>query len=139
MQRRPRKLLAQVREAIRLKHYSIGTEETYVSWIKRYILFHNKQPSREMGVPEIEAFLTHLAVGQNVTASTQNQAISPLLFLYRKVLKQATGGPIEAARAKQPEQLLTILRKEEVAKARGHLSGTHRLMSGLIYGSGLRE
>ncbi|MCL0077095.1 tyrosine-type recombinase/integrase [Dehalococcoidia bacterium] len=91
-----------------------------------------------MGVPEIEAFLTHLAVGQNVTASTQNQALSALLFLYRQVLKQALEGPIDAARAKQPERLPTILTKEEVGKVIGHLSGTHRLMAGLLYGSGLR-
>ena len=77
---RPKKLLDQIREAIRLKHYSIRTEEAYVSWIKRYILFHNKQHPREMGVPEIEAFLTHLAVGQNVSVSTQGTKGSGLHF-----------------------------------------------------------
>ena len=114
MHQRPKKLLDQVREAIRLKDYSIRTEEAYVSWIKRYVLFHNKQHPREMGVPEIEAFLTHLAVGQNVTASTQNQALSALLFLYRQVLRQDLEGPIDAVRAKQPERLPTVLTKEEV-------------------------
>ena len=137
MQQRPKKLLDQVREAIRLKHYSIRTEEAYVPWSKRYILFHNKQHPREMGVPEIEAFLTHLAVGQNVATSTQNQALSALLFLYRQVLRQDLEGPIDAVRAKQPERLPTVLTKEEVRKVIGQLSGTHRLMAGLLYGSGL--
>jgi Phage integrase, N-terminal SAM-like domain len=79
-----KKLLDQVRDAIRLKHYSYRTEETYVQWIRRYILFHNKRHPQEMGVPEIEAFLTHLATVENVAASTQNQAFSALLFLYRQ-------------------------------------------------------
>lgn len=85
MEKRPKKLLDQVRQAIRVKHYSIRTEEAYVNWIKRYILFHNKRHPQEMGVSEIEAFLTHLAVQQNVATSTQNQALSALLFLYRRV------------------------------------------------------
>lgn len=100
-QKRPKKLLDQVRDAIRLKHYSIRTEETCVSWIKRYILFHNRLHPREIGVPETEAFLTHLVVGQNVTASAQNQALSGFLLLYRQVLKQDLEGPIDAARAKR--------------------------------------
>jgi site-specific recombinase XerD len=79
----PKKLLDQVRDAIRLKHYSIRTEETYVDWIRRFILFHGKRHPRQMGTPEIEAFLTHLAVDRKVAASTQNQALSALLFLYR--------------------------------------------------------
>jgi hypothetical protein len=78
METRPRKLLDQVRDVIRLKHYSYRTEQSYVYWIRRYILFHNKQHPKEMGVPEIEAFLTHLAVSKKVTASTQNQALSAL-------------------------------------------------------------
>ena len=81
MQQRPRKLLDQVRDAIRLKHYAYRTEETYVQWIRRYILFHNKRHPQEMGKAEIEAFLTHLAVQGQVSASTQNQALSALLFL----------------------------------------------------------
>jgi len=87
-EQRPKKLLDQVRDAIRLKHYSIRTEEAYVSWIRRYILFHNKRHPTEMGAPQVEAFLTHLAVKDNVAASTQNQALSALLFLYRQVLHQ---------------------------------------------------
>lgn len=88
LQTPPKKLLEQVREAIRLKHYSYRTEETYVQWIRRYILFHHKRHPQEMGIPEIEAFLTDLAVTQQVAAATQNQALSALLFLYGQVLCQ---------------------------------------------------
>ncbi len=98
MEQRPKKLLDQVRDAIRLKHYSQSTENTYVNWIRRYILFHNKCHPNEMGVPEIEAFLTHLAVKEKVSASTQNQAFSAILFLYRVVLKKELGDTINAAR-----------------------------------------
>lgn len=87
MNRRPKKLLDQVRDAIRVKHYPIRTEEAYIGWIRRYILFHDKRHPREMAAPEIAAFLTHLAVDQNVAASTQNQALSALLFLCRAVLE----------------------------------------------------
>ena len=138
MKKRPKKLLDQVRDAIRLKHYSIRTEEAYVTWIKRYILFHNKRHPLEMGIPEIEAFLTHLAVDQKVAASTQNQAFSALLFLYREVLKKDLDGPIDAMRAKRPKRLPTVLTKEETLNVIGQLSGTHRLMANLLYGSGLR-
>jgi hypothetical protein len=85
---RPKKLLDQVRDAIRLKHFSYRTEQTYVQWIRRYILFHDKRHPKDMGVPEIEAFLTHLAVKECVAATTQNQALSALIFLYKQVLQQ---------------------------------------------------
>lgn len=98
MERRPRKLLDQVRDAIRLKHYSYKTEQSYVAWIKRFILFHNKRHPQEMGRAEIEAFLTHLAVKEHVAASTQNQALSALLFLYRDVLHQELDFPIDSIR-----------------------------------------
>ncbi len=101
MQPRPKKLLDQVRDTVRLKHYAYRTEETYVQWIRRYILFHNKRHPQEMGKAEIEAFLTHLAVEGQVAASTQNQALSALLFLYREVLKLDVTG-IDAVRAKRP-------------------------------------
>jgi site-specific recombinase XerD len=99
MEPRPKKLLDQVRDAIRLKHYSYKTEQTYVGWIRRYILFHNKRHPKEMGAAEIEAFLTHLAVEKQVSASTQNQAFSAVLFLYRQVLHQDLGSSINAVRA----------------------------------------
>jgi len=138
MTQRPKTLLDQVRDAIRLKHYSIRTEKAYVSWIKRYILFHTKRHPNEMGSAEIEAFLTYLAVDQHVAASTQNQALSALLFLYREVLRKELDLSINSVRAKKPKRLPTVLTKEEVRKVIGHLSGTHRLMVSLLYGSGLR-
>lgn len=137
MEPTPKKLLDQVRDALHLKHYSIRTENSYVDWIRRFILFHGKRHPNEMGAPEVEAFLTHLAVKENVAASTQNQALSALLFLYREVLKKDLG-PIGALRAKKPKRLPTVLTKEEVRRVLDHLSGTHRLMAQLLYGSGLR-
>jgi len=114
MEPRPKKLLDQVRDAIRLKHYSYKTEQTYVGWIRRYILFHNKRHPKEMGAAEIEAFLTHLAVEKQVSASTQNQAFSAVLFLYRQVLHQDLGSSINAVRAKPSRYLPTVLTKAEV-------------------------
>jgi Phage integrase, N-terminal SAM-like domain len=113
MEPKPKKLLDQVRDAIRLKHYSYRTEESYVYWIRRYILFHNKQHPKDMGGAELETFLTHLAVQEQVAASTQNQALSAILFLDREVLKQDLGISIDAVRAKRFEwsefQFSTVL------------------------------
>jgi len=134
---RPKKLLDQVRDAIRLKHYSYRTEQAYVGWIKRYIYFHDVRHPSEMGAPEVESFLTHLAVKDHVAASTQNQALSALLFLYREVLHQELG-PVDALRAKRPKRLPTVLTKDETLRLIGCLSGTHQLMAKLIYGSGIR-
>ena len=138
MEQRPKKLLDQVRDVIRLKHYSIRTEQAYVDWIKRYILFHNRRHPNEMGSQEIEAFLTYLAVERNVAASTQNQALSALLFLYRYVLQKDLDGPIDSVRAKKPKRLPTVLTKQETFKVIGYLTGTQQLMAKLLYGSGLR-
>ena len=91
---KPKKLLDQVRDALRVKHYAYRTEESYVQWIRRFILFHNKQHPKDMGEAEVEAFLTHLAVDGNVASSTQNQALSALIFLYRYVLKQPLTKPL---------------------------------------------
>jgi integron integrase len=137
MNHQPKKLLDQVHDVMRVKHYSIRTEQAYVDWIKRYILFHGKRHPQEMGVPEIEAFLTHLAVEQNVAASTQNQALSALLFLYREVLETELG-PVDAVRAKKPKRLPTVLTKEEAMAVITALSGTNQLIARLLYGSGLR-
>jgi len=139
MEKRPKKkLLDQVRDVIRLKHYSIRTEKAYVSWIRRFILFHNKRHPKEMGSREIEAFLTHLAVNKHVAASTQNQAFNALLFLYREVLKIQLDDSINAVRAKTPKRLPTILTKEEVRCVIDAMSDNHKLMAKLLYGSGLR-
>ena len=101
MEQRPKKLLDHVRDAIRLKHYSRHTEQAY-AWIKRYMFFHDKRHPKDMGAEEIEAFLTHLAVQQKLAASTQNQALSALQFLYRDVLRHPLDGPIDAIRARKP-------------------------------------
>lgn len=137
MTQRPKKLLERVSDAIRLKHYSYRTEQTYIQWIKRYIFFHNTRHPADMGAPEIEAFLTHLAVEQNVSASTQNQALSALLFLYRYVLEQELG-PIDALRAKPSKHLPTVLSKNETARLLARLTGIHSLLGRLLYGSGMR-
>jgi Phage integrase, N-terminal SAM-like domain len=113
MESQPKKLLDQVRDAIRLKHYSYRTEQSYVGWVRRYILFHNKTHPKDMGGTEVEAFLTHLAVKENVAASTQNQALSALLFLYRYVLHQDLEYQLEAVRAKRSRYLPTVLTKCE--------------------------
>ncbi len=134
----PPKLLDQVRYALRRKHYSYRTEQAYVHWIKRFILLHHKRHPKEMGIPEIEAFLTHLAVHEKVAASTQNQALQAILFLYREVLGQEITEPIPALRAKKPKRLPTVLTQKEVHTILRHLSGTHLLMTQLLYGSGLR-
>ena len=137
MESRPRKLLDQVRDAIRLKHYSYRTEQSYVGWIRRYILFHSKQHPKDMGGAEVEAFLTHLAVERHVSASTQNQAFSALLFLYRNVLNQDLGA-LEAVRAKRSNYLPTVLTKGEVRSVLENISGVHGLVIRVLYGSGLR-
>ena len=137
MESRPRKLLDQVRDAIRLKHYSYRTEQSYVGWIRRYILFHNKQHPKDMGGAEVEAFLTHLAVEGHVSASTQNQAFSALLFLYRNVLNQDLGA-LDAVRAKRSNYLPTVLTKGEVRSVLENISGVHGLVIKVLYGSGLR-
>jgi integron integrase len=138
MQRQPKKLLDQVRHIIRLKHYSMSTEEAYISWIRRFILFHDKRHPKEMGVAEIEAFLTHLAVDQQVAASTQNQALHALLFLYQQVLHTTLDGPISPMRAKRSKHLPTVLTREEALNVIAHLSGTHQIIARILYGSGLR-
>ena len=132
------KLLDQVRDVIRRKHFSIRTEQTYVDWIKRYIFFHDKRHPNEMAEAEITAFLTHLARAGKVAASTQNQALSALLFLYREVLQQNIGWLDQVERAKPPARLPVVLTKEEVQRLFAHVHGTKRLMAGLLYGSGLR-
>ncbi|MBE9016361.1 integron integrase [Chroococcidiopsis sp. CCALA 051] len=138
MEQRPKKLLEQVQDAIRLKHYSYQTEKTYVHWIKRYIFFHNKQHPKDMGGKEIEAFLTDLAVHQKVAASTQNQALHAILFLYKEVLKQNLDLKVDAVRAKQTRYLPTVLTKEEVLAIIKQLSGVYQLVIKLLYGTGLR-
>ncbi|NJK49030.1 integron integrase [Candidatus Gracilibacteria bacterium] len=139
MEKTPKKLLEQVSDVIRLKHYSYKTEKSYINWIKRYILFHNKRHPRDMGGEEIEVFLTHLAVEENVAASTQNQALNAILFLYKEVLKQELDLQIDAVRAKKSRYLPTVLTKEEVLAIINNLSGVYQLVVKLLYGTGLRQ
>ena len=134
----PPKLLDRVRERIRFKHYSIRTEDSYVQWIKRFILFHGKRHPAEMGAVEVEAFLTHLAVEGNVAASTQNQARSALLFLYKEVLGSELPWLNNVEQAKKPRRLPVVLTEEEVRDVLGNLDGVHWLVAALLYGSGLR-
>lgn len=134
----PPKLLDQVRGVIRMMHYSLSTEKTYVHWIKRFILFHDKRHPKEMGEIEVSRFLTHLAVEGKVSASTQNQALSALLFLYRKVLKKEFGWLDDVERAKRSRRLPVVFTKAEVMDLLSRLDGTKWLMANLLYGSGLR-
>jgi len=132
------RLLDRVREAVRTRHYSRRTEEAYVHWIRRFIVFHEKRHPREMGAPEVSAFLTWLAVERRVSASTQNQALSALLFLYRQVLRQDVGDLPSVVRARTPERLPVVLSRDEVSSVLKQLDGATRLVVLLLYGSGLR-
>ena len=131
-------ILEQLRDALRLKHYSYRTETAYMDWVKRFILFHHKRHPTTMGAPEITAFLTHLAVHDRVAASTQRQALSALTFLYRDVLQQELDDLPAFVYAKQPKRLPTVLTKAEVPEVLRHVPGQYQLMVKLLYGSGLR-
>lgn len=134
----PVKLLDKVRQCIRLKGYSIRTEKSYVSWIKRFILFHGKRHPQEMGKSEIEAFLSHLVMKRNVASSTQNQAFNAILFLYNHVLGIDMPQDINALRSKKPVRVPTVMTREETLKLIAMMHGTHQLMAKLIYGCGMR-
>lgn len=132
------RLLDVVRERIRLKRYSIRTEHAYTHWIRRFILFHGKRHPREMGAPEVEAFLSDLAVQRNVAASTQNQALAAILFLYRDVLGIELPWLQDVVRAKRPARLPVVLTRREVEAVLARLDGRDWLMASLLYGAGLR-
>lgn len=132
------KLLDKVRDRIRVKHYSIRTETQYVQWIKRFILFHDKRHPLDMGAGEVEAFLTHLAVAGKVSASTQNQALSAVLFLYREVLGVELPWLTDVVRAKQPQRLPVVLTRTEVRAVLEQMKGVYSLMASLLYGTGMR-
>ena len=132
------KLLDQVQSEIRLRHMSRRTEEAYVGWIRRYVLFHGKRHPREMSAPEIREFLSHLAEVRDVAASTQNQALNALVFLYRQVLRLEIGNLGEIARARKPKRLPVVLTPDEVQRVLAQLDGVHWLAVGLLYGAGLR-
>ena len=132
------RLLDRVRAAARLRHYSRRTEAAYVAWIRRYIFFHGKRHPAELGAPEVTRFLSSLATDGRVAASTQNQALGALLFLYRDVLELDLPWLDGVVRAKRPERVPVVLTREEVAAVLRRLTGVPRLMASLLYGSGLR-
>jgi integron integrase len=137
-QEKPPKLLDQVRGKIRLKHYSIRTEQAYVDWIRRFILFSDKRHPREMGAAEVEAFLTDLAVNGKVAASTQNQAKSALLFLYRAVLEVELPWLDNVEQARAPKRLPVVMTRAETLAVLSRLTGVNGLVANLLYGSGMR-
>ncbi len=122
------RLLDQVRNVLRVHHYSLRTEDAYIQWIKRFIHFHNKRRANDMGESEITAILTSLAVIRNVSASTQNQALSAILFLYKKVLKQELDWIEDIVRAKRPSRIPTVLDRADVKKLLNSLTGTNILL-----------
>ena len=131
-------LLDRVRNKIRVKHYSIRTEESYCHFIKRFILFHGKRHPDELGAPEVEAFLTHLAVDGNVSAATQNLAKSAVLFLYREVLERELPWLDHVEWAKTPTRMPVVLTRDEVMLILRRLRGVHALIGRLLYGTGMR-
>ena len=131
-------LLGDVSAALRLRHYSVRTEEAYLSWIKRYILFHRKRHPKEMGEVEVTAYLSHLASEGRVAAATQMQALAALLFLYRQVIRGEVGWLQGLVRAKGPARLPVVLNRSEVDLVLRQLTGVPRIACGLMYGSGLR-
>ena len=132
------KLLEHVRTVLRCKHYAYRTEQRYLAWIRRFILFHGKRHPVHMGQAEIEAFLTHLAVKEQVAAATQNQALNALLFLYRHVLDREIDFPLASVRARRPKRVPTVLSKAEVQRLLPCVEPPHQLVTKLLYGSGLR-
>jgi len=132
------RLLDQVRDSLRRRHYSLRTEKVYIHWIRRYILHHGKRHPAEMGPVEVTAFLSDLARRQHVAASTQNQALAALLYLYKQVLEVELPWMDDIERAKRPARLPTVLTIEEVQRVFAHLQGTTHLMTSLLYGAGLR-
>ena len=132
------RLLDQVREAIRVRHYSYRTEKQYVAWIRRYILFHGRRHPRELGGAEVEAFLSHLATDRHVAAATQAQALAALLFLYKQVMNADLPWLANVVRASRPKRLPLVLTRSEVRRVLDELDGRYLLIAGLLYGSGLR-
>ncbi len=135
---RPAGLLQVTRQRIRARHYSLRTEKAYLYWIRRYLRFHGRRHPREMGGPEVERFLTALAVEAKVSASTQNQALAALLFLYRDVLDMPLPWMQDVVRAKRPQRRPVVLSRQEVRTLLQRMRGTQALVAALMYGAGLR-
>lgn len=135
---KPKKFLDQIRDHMRSKHYSYRTEKTYIFWIKRYILFHNKQHPAQLGTAGIKRFLSYLAVEKHVSASTQNQAFNALIFLYKDILHIDPGMLKDIPRAKGPKRVPAVLSQSETHRLLNTMQGTHRLICSLLYGTGMR-
>lgn len=133
------RLLDRVREAIRVRHYSLRTEQSYIQWIRRFILFHDKRHPDSMGEPEVSAFLSHLALDRKVSASTQNQALSAILFLYLKVLERKLDWLDDVVRAKRPRRLPVVLTQAETGALLAEIHGINGLIARLLYGTGMRQ
>ena len=134
----PPRLIPRIRMALRTRHYSLRTEEAYVAWIKRFIFFHGKRHPESMGAEEVNAFLSYLATDRNVSASTQNQALGALLFLYRHVFDEPLPWLKDLVRAMRPSRLPVVLTVDEVRSVLAQMHGTSHLVATLLYGSGLR-
>ncbi len=132
------KLLGDMRDLIRCKHYSIRTEQAYLGWAKRYILFHGKRHPKEMGEAQIVTFLNHLAVERKVAASTQNQALNALVFLYKQLLGREDLALENITRAKRPERLPSVFDRSEIERLFAQIEDTPKLVAALLYGAGLR-
>src|SRR5512140_328258 len=135
---RPPRLLQQLRDRIRFRHYSLRTERTYAHWVRRFIAHSGMRHPREMGAPEVTAFLSSLATERNVAASTQNQALSAILFLYKEVLRLELPWLDEVRRAKKPRRLPSVLSHAEVRTLLAHIEGVNGLIARLLYGTGMR-
>ena len=134
-----KKLLDQYSEFLRNRHYSLRTEKTYIGWVRQYILYHNKRHPREMGVGEINDFITHLVNQKTVSASTQNQAISAILYLYRNILNvQLDEKALVPIRPTKPKRIPTVLSKDEARRVISKMDGIYKIMTQIMYGSGLR-
>jgi len=133
------RLLEQIRAEIRVRHYSLRTEQTYIHWARRFILFHSKRHPSEMGEREVSDFLTDLAVNRKVSSSTQNQALSAILFLYQKVLNQKLEWLDDVVRTKRPRHLPVILSREEVTRLMDNVHGVNGLVTRMLYGTGMRK
>jgi integrase len=132
------RLLEGLCATIRMRHYSLRTERTYSHWVRRFVVFHGMRHPRDMGAPEVTAFLTALATERHVAASTQNQALSAILFLYKQVLGVELPWLDDVQRAKKPRRLPTVLTQAEVRALLAHVEGVHGLMARLLYGTGMR-
>jgi site-specific recombinase XerD len=133
------KLMDQLRTALRVRHYAIATEKSYCSWVRKFILFHKKRHPKDMGAPEVVQFLSHLVVNRNVAASTQNQALCAIVFLYKSVLEIEIGDFSDFSLAKRPKPLPTVLSKSEVQSLLSNMTGLHKTIAVLLYGAGLRQ